>query len=162
MRNSLKFFAVLSVVFLLVGGSRGQLVQKTTLTLATAKQLATVCESEAQKNNAPVVIAIVDEGGNLINLERMDDAQIGSVEVSQAKAHSAIAFKRPTKSFQDSLAQGNMAVLKVPGTIASEGGVPLTVDGKIIGAIGVSGGSPQQDGAIATAGAAALGKILGK
>jgi glc operon protein GlcG len=162
MKITLRGSVLLSVACLLVGGSRAQLVQKTTLSLATAKQVAVACESEALKNNSPVVIAIVDEGGNLINLERMDEAQIGSVEVAQAKAHSAIAFKRPTKSFQDSLAQGNLAVLKVPGTMASEGGVPLIFDGKIIGALGISGGTPQQDGMVAAAGASALGKILGK
>jgi glc operon protein GlcG len=153
---------VLALLVVTGTGNTQQLAQKKTLTLAVAKAIAAAAEGEAAKNNTPVVIAIVDDGGNLVYLERMDDAQIGSIDVAQAKAHSAIAFKRPTKAFQDSLAGGNLAVLKVPGTIASEGGMPLTVDGKIIGAIGVSGALSQQDAAAAAVGVSALAKIAGQ
>jgi glc operon protein GlcG len=96
----------------------------------------------------------------LVCLEKMDETQIGSIEVAQAKAHTAIAFKRPTKVFQDAVAGGNTSILKLPGVVATEGGIPLTEDGKIIGAIGVSGGTSAQDGTVAQAGVDALPKIL--
>jgi glc operon protein GlcG len=137
-----------------------KLADKKALTLAVAKQVAAAAESEAAKNKFTMVIAIMDDGGNLIYLEKMDETQIGSIDVAKAKARSAIAFKRPTKVFQDALAGGNTGILKLPGVIATEGGVPLVVDGKIIGAIGVSGGTSAQDGAVAQAGADALAKIL--
>jgi glc operon protein GlcG len=163
MKHILPAVAVLLALLVMTGAANTQqLAQKKTLTLAVAKSIATAAEGEAAKNNIAVVIAIVDDGGNLVYLERMDDAQIGSIEVAQAKAHSAVAFKRPTRSFQDALAGGNLAVLKVPGTIASEGGLPLVVDGKVIGAIGVSGAVSQQDAAAAAVGVSALTKIVGQ
>jgi glc operon protein GlcG len=152
--------AVLVAFALTTGARADQLAEKKALTLAVAKQVAAAAESEAAKSNFTMVIVVVDDGGNLIYLEKMDETQIGSIDVAQAKAHSAIAFKRPTKAFQDAVAGGNTGILKLPGTIATEGGVPLVVDGKIIGAIGVSGGTSQQDGTVAAAGANALAKIL--
>ena len=143
-------------------GALGQLAEKKTLTLAVAKQVAAAAEAEAAKNKFTMVIAIVDEGGNLIYLEKMDETQFGSIDVAQAKAHTAIGFKRPTKVFQDAVAGGNTSILKLPGVVATEGGIPLTADGKIIGAIGVSGGTSQQDGTVAQAGADSLAKIVGK
>jgi uncharacterized protein GlcG (DUF336 family) len=153
--------AVVSMA-LTAGAWAEQLADKKALTLAVAKQVAAAAENEAAKNKFTMVIAIVDDGGNLVYLEKMDETQIGSIEVAQAKAHSAIAFKRPTKAFQDALAGGNSGILKLPGAIATEGGVPLLADGKVIGAIGVSGGTSQQDATIADAGASALPKILAK
>jgi uncharacterized protein GlcG (DUF336 family) len=161
MRDKLRRATVLlAVLVFAVIVQAQQLGQKKVLTLAVAKQIAAAAEGAAAKNNVAVVVAIVDDGGNLVYLERMDEAQIGSIEVAQAKAHSAVAFKRPTKSFQDALAAGNQAVLKLPGAMVSEGGLPLTVDGKIIGAIGVSGAVSQQDAAAAAVGASTLGKIV--
>ena len=161
MSNTLMRAIVLTAVITFsLAASAQQLAQKNVLTLAVAKQIAAAAEAEAVKNNVAVVIAIVDDGGNLIFLERMDDAQIGSIDVAQAKAHSAIAFKRPTKVFQDALAAGNLAVLKLPGAMVSEGGLPLLVDGKVIGAIGVSGAVSQQDAAAAAVGVNTLAKIL--
>jgi glc operon protein GlcG len=154
--------SVLALVSLALaaGLSAQKLADKKALTLAVAKQVASAAESEAAKNKFTMVIAIMDDGGNLIYLEKMDETQIGSIEVAQAKARSAIAFKRPTKAFQDALAAGNTGILKVSGAMATEGGVPLIVEGKFIGAIGVSGGSSAQDGTVAQAGADALAKIL--
>jgi len=83
------------------------------------------------------------------------------VEVAQQKARSAVSFKRPTKAFEDALAGGRTAILRLPGALPVEGGVPLVVDGKVIGAIGCSGGTSQQDGVAAKAGADALAKMLG-
>lgn len=128
------------------------------ISLAQARKIVAAAEVEAVKNRWPVVICVVDSGGHLLLLERLDDTQLGSVEVAQAKARSAAAFRRPTKSFQDTLAAGGegLRVLKLPGAIPVEGGVPLVLDGKIIGAIGVSGVTSQQDGMVASAGAAVL------
>jgi glc operon protein GlcG len=133
-----------------------QVVEKKCITLELAKKIAQVAESEALKNNLTMVITVVDDGGNLIYLERMDNSQIGSIEVAIQKARTAIYFKRPTKSYEEKVIAGNNAILKVPNVLPFEGGLPLIVDGQYIGAIGVSGGSPQQDGSIAQAGAGIL------
>src|SRR5215831_7411990 len=151
----------LSIALALAGVLNGQLADKKALTLDVAKQIAAAAEKEAAANKWTMVIAILDDGGNLVYLERMDDTQIGSIEVAQQKARSAVSFKRPTKVFEDAVAGGRTAILKLPGAIPVEGGVPLMADGKIIGAIGCSGGTSQQDGVVAKAGADALGKILG-
>jgi uncharacterized protein GlcG (DUF336 family) len=154
--------SVVLLAFLELGASvtAQKLADKKTLTLAVAKQIASAAETEAAQNKFTVVIAVVDDGGNLIYLERMDDTQIGSLEVAQAKAHTAVAFKRPTRTFQDALAGGNMGILKLPGVLATEGGLPIVADGKIVGAIGVSGGTSAQDASAAQAGVNALPKIL--
>ena len=109
-----------------------------------------------------MVICILDDGGNLIYLAKMDETQIGSIAVAQAKAKSAISFKRPTKVFEDGVAGGRNALISLPGAMPIEGGLPITVNGKIIGAIGVSGGTSQEDGQVAQVGIDALPKILGK
>jgi uncharacterized protein GlcG (DUF336 family) len=133
------------------------LATKKTLTLNAAKAIAAAAEAHAKTNNWNVVIAILDDGGNLLFLQRMDGTQIGSIDVAVAKAASAIKFKRPTKVFED-LIKERPAILKLPGAIPVEGGLPLTVDNQIIGAIGVSGVTSQQDGMIAAAGANVLSK----
>lgn len=129
-----------------------ELATKKALTLAVAKQIAAAAEAEATKNGWTVVIAILDDGGNLMYLQKADDTQIGSIEVAQAKARSAVMFKRPTKAFEEALVGGRQALLKLPGAIPVEGGIPLMVDGKLVGAIGVSGVQSNQDGQIAQAG----------
>jgi len=123
-----------------------------------AKKLAAAAIAEARKNNWAMAVAIVDTGGHLVYFERMQDTQIGSVEVSIDKAKSAVLFRRPTKSFQDTLAAGGagLRILGLTGAVPVEGGIPLIVDGKIIGAIGASGGSSDQDGNTAQAGANAM------
>jgi glc operon protein GlcG len=151
----------LTVLFTLtMAANAAQLADKKALTLEVAKQIAAAAEKEAANNKWTMVIAILDEGGNLVYLERMDETQIGSIEVAQQKARSAVSFKRPTKVFEDAVAGGRTAILKLPGALPVEGGIPLTVDGKIIGAIGASGGTSQQDGVVAKAGVDALAKIL--
>lgn len=129
------------------------------MTLDAAKQIAAAAEAEARKNNWNVVIAILDDGGNLVFLQRMDEVQIASIEVAQAKARSAIGFKRPSKSFEDAVAQGRQGILRLPQALPIEGGIPLSAEGRIIGAIGVSGVTSQQDGQIAAAGVAAAAKM---
>ena len=139
-----------------------QLADKKAMTLEVAKQMAAAAEKEAVNNKWTMVIAILDDGGNLVLLQRMDETQIGSIEVAIQKARSAISFKRPTKVFEDAVAAGRTALLRLEGAVPIEGGVPITVDRKIIGAIGASGGTSAQDGQVAKAGVDALPKILGK
>ncbi len=129
---------------------------KPVLNLETAQRIAAEAEAEARKNSWPVVIAVVDDGGHMVCLHRMDEAQYGSVEVATAKARSAIAFKRPTRAWEEALAGGRQGVLSLTGVVAAEGGVPLVWEGRMIGAIGVSGVKPAEDGQIARAGAAVL------
>jgi glc operon protein GlcG len=131
----------------------GLLADKKVLTLAAAKQIAGAAVKESAKNGWKMVIAIVDDGGNLMYLERMDDAQLASIEVSIQKARSAVLFRRPTKAFEDSVAAGRMVVMSLANAVPLEGGVPLIAEGKIVGGIGVSGEKAQQDGIVAKAGA---------
>jgi glc operon protein GlcG len=114
--------------------------------------------ADARKQNLPMAIAVVDTAGQLVAFERMDNTQFGSIAVSQDKAASAALYRRATKVFQDALAAGGagMRILTLRGANAVEGGIPLIIDGKIMGAIGVSGGSAEQDGVVAKAGLDAL------
>lgn len=125
--------------------------------LDAAKKAADVAVAEAAKiTTTPYVIAIVDPDGELIYFEREDNAQIGSVQIAIDKARSAALFRRPTKVFGDALDKGRTGLLTLHGVLASEGGLPLVADGKVVGAIGASGGTGTQDGQVAKAGAATL------
>jgi len=127
------------------------------ITLDAAKKIATAAAAEAKKQNLPVVISIVDSSGTLTYLEKLDGTQIASVEVAIGKARTANNFKRPTKVFEDGVAGGRNVLLSLPeGTLLIEGGSPIIVDNKIIGAIGVSGATSQQDGQVAEAGLASI------
>ena len=127
------------------------------LTLEDARRITLAAQRAAAENNWNVVIAVVDDGGHLISLERMDGTQKGSVQVAQQKARTAILFKRPTKAFEDMVLQGRPVMMTMPDVICLEGGVPLIRDGVHVGAIGVSGVKSSEDGIVAAAGAAALG-----
>jgi glc operon protein GlcG len=131
------------------------------LTIETIKQIAARATESAAGIPCAMSIVIVDSGANIAYIERMDDAMIGSVETARRKARSAVLFKRPTKAFEDMLTGGRMAVLSLPQVMPIEGGVPLLVDGRIAGAIGVSGGTSQQDGIVANAAATHLAGIKG-
>src|SRR2546427_418572 len=128
------------------------------ITLEQAKKVMVGAEAEAKKNNWNVVIAVLDSGGNVVMLQRMDGAQFGSIEVAREKAYSAVAFRRPTKLFQDLIEQGgvNMRLLRVSGLSPLEGGLPIIVDGKLVGGVGVSGVTSQQDAQIGRAGVEGL------
>ena len=139
--------AVLSIT------AQAQLPTKQVLTLDTAKKIAAATEAEARKRGATVVIAVVDDGGYLLVLERLDDAQVASVDVGIAKARTAAIFRRPSGVFEDQVKNGRIAALALPGAVALKGGVPIIIDGKVVGAVGVSGNSPQEDEDIAKAGA---------
>lgn len=128
------------------------------ISLADAKRVIAAAQAEATKNKWEVCVAVVDGGGHLVAFERMDTTQFGSVEVAQEKARTAAGFRRSSKVFQDVVAAGGEGVrmLKLPGALPIEGGLPLIAGGKIVGAIGVSGVTSAQDGQIAAAGAAVL------
>jgi uncharacterized protein GlcG (DUF336 family) len=128
------------------------------ISLEMAKKAMAGAEAEAKKNNWPVVIVILDSGGQVVMVHRLDNAQWGSVEVAKDKARSAVAFRRPTKVFQDAIGQGgvNLRLLQLSGASVLEGGIPIVVNGQVIGAVGVSGVTSQQDAQIAQAGIDAL------
>lgn len=128
------------------------------INLETARKVAAAAAAEARKNGWTVAVAVVDTAGDLVYFERMDDTQVASSQVAQDKARTAVRFKRPSKAFEDALVGGRIAVLGMSGVIPLEGGIPLLADGKVVGAIGVSGVTSQQDGVCAQAGADALGK----
>ena len=125
------------------------------VTLDRAKRLVAAAEAEARRHDFLMAFAIVEPSGALVAFERMDGVQYGSLEVAQAKARSAALYRRPSKAFSDTVSQGRVGIVTMPGAIAVEGGIPIVVDGKIIGAIGVSGGTSEQDGAVAMAALAA-------
>jgi glc operon protein GlcG len=135
---------------------QADLPSKKVLTLEVAKKVAAAAEAEAKERGARVVIVVVDDGGHVILLERLDDTQVASVEVGIGKARTAAIFRRPSKVFEDQVKAGRVAALGLPGATPLQGGLPLVVDGKVIGAIGVSGETPQEDEDIAMAGVAAL------
>jgi glc operon protein GlcG len=128
------------------------------ITLEQAKKVAEAALAPARDNGWTMVIAIVDPGGYLVYLEKMDQTQVGSIAIAESKARSAAIFKRPTQTFQERLASGGdgLLVLRLKDAIPVEGGLPIVVDGKLIGALGVSGGSSAEDEVCADAGAAAL------
>lgn len=130
----------------------------TAINLETAKKVATASAAEARKNSWNVAIAIVDNHGFLVYYEMMDNTQTAGGNVAVEKAKTSAGYRRPSKEFEDNIASGRNSVLGLPGVTPIEGGLPLVVDGKMIGAIGVSGVVAAQDGQIAKAGADALGK----
>jgi uncharacterized protein GlcG (DUF336 family) len=147
---ALAVFAALSM------NANAQLADKKVLTLEGAKKIAAAAEAEARKNNWNVVIAVVDDGGHLVYLQRIDGTQTGSIEVAIQKARTAQAFKRPTKVFEDAIAGGRNALIALHGALPLEGGLPIMVGGQLVGAIGVSGVKSTEDGQIAKAGADSL------
>jgi glc operon protein GlcG len=136
--------------------AHAQLADKKALTLDAAKKMAAAAEAEAVKNKWNVVIAVVDDGGHLIYLQRMDGTQTGSIDVAIGKAKTSMAFKRPTKVF-DELAKTRPSIVSISAeAVLLEGGVPIKAGEQVIGAMGVSGVTSQQDAQIAEAGIAAL------
>jgi len=130
----------------------------TPITLEQARKVMAATEAEARKSNLNLSIAIVDTGGHMVLMQRMDGAFFASAQVARDKAWSAAAYRRPGKALQDRLATGGaeIRILRLQGASPIEGGDPILADGKVVGAIGVSGGSGEQDGVVARAGAAAL------
>ncbi len=154
LRNLALALSLLGVVF--AAHVQAQVVDKKALSLEAAKKIAAVAEADAKTKGARVVIAVVDDGGNLLLLERLDDTQVASVNVAIGKARTAAIFRRPSKVFEDQIRDGRVAALALPGATPLQGGIPISFEGKVIGAIGVSGETPSQDEDIAKAGAASL------
>lgn len=152
--NRCLFALVLSLIG--ITAAHAQLSDRKALTLEAAMKIAAAAEAEAAKNNWNVAIAIVDEGGHLVLLHKRDNTQYGSIDISIQKAQTAAGFKRATKVFEDAIAGGRTAILGIEQVLPLEGGVPLVFNGQIVGAIGVSGVTSQQDGVVAKAGADAL------
>jgi len=130
----------------------------TPIGVENAKKAAAPALAEARKNNWNMAVAIVDPSGNLVYYEKMDNTQLGSADICIAKARSAARFKRPTKAFQDALATGGAAlrILRLEGAVPVEGGIPIVIEGKIVGAIGVSGDTSEHDAQCAQVGVDAL------
>lgn len=144
--------AVFAMLLTLVPAPAADLGTKRTLTLEIARSIVAAAEKKAAENKWALVVAVLDDGGNLLQLERMDGAPIGSVEVAQQKAHTSVIFKSASKDFADGLAKGTTALLKLD-VIPFAGGIPIVFGGQIIGAVGVSGGSTDtQDATVAQAG----------
>jgi len=159
-RRFIQICLLLVVLAIAVGAAHAQLPNPygASIDIANAKKVAASAVAEAKKLNLNMAVAVVDTAGNLVYFEKMDGTQIGSVNVAQDKARSAALFKRPTKAFQDGVAGGGVGLrlLGLEGAVPVEGGVPLISEGKIVGAVGLSGGTSDQDGQCAQAGASAL------
>ena len=132
------------------------LLTKHVLGLESARTMTAAAEAEARRRGVGVVIVIVDNAGQVIQLTRMDDAQVASVNVGIGKARTAAIYRRPSKVFEDQVANGRIAALALAYATPLQGGVPVTVNGEVVGAIGVSGDTPQVDEEIAVVGAKAL------
>ncbi len=138
--------------------ARGQIIQTKTLNLEGAKRVIAAAQAEARKNNATGVVAVVDDGGNLIALERLDGTFAAGANISIGKARTAVLFKKPTKFFEDVIKNGRTAMVTVENFTPLQGGIPILVDGQVVGGVGVSGAaSAQQDEELAIAGAVSVG-----
>ena len=156
-------FASILAMLVAIGAARAQQAPSAPPTtpygppigLAAAKKVMAAAEAEAERNHWGMAIAILDSTGHMVILHKLDNTQYGSIQVAEDKARSALDFRRPTKVFEDLIAQGGigMRTLALRGASPLEGGIPIIVDGKIIGAIGVSGATAVQDGQVAKAGA---------
>lgn len=149
--------AAMVLAFVHTASAQGQVIPYgPPITLDAAKKAMAAAEAEAKKNNWPVVISIIDSGGHLVALHRIDNTQLGSIEIATGKAMTALKLRRPSKALQDAIAGGGagLRVLAIfPGVVPLEGGILIVSGGKIIGAIGVSGVASDQDAVVARAGA---------
>lgn len=144
----------------LVPVAQGQLADRKTLTLAAAKEMAAAAEAEATANGWKLAIVVLDDGGHLLYFQRMDGVQLASIQVAQAKARTALLYRRPTKEFADRMAAGNTP-LAMPEVMPLEGGLPIVVNGQVIGSIAASGATGAQDAQAAQKGIDALMARLG-
>src|SRR5271165_1480897 len=128
---------------------RAELPVRKVITLNVALKIAAAAEAEANRRHLTAVIVIVDDGGHPLLLHRLDDTQVASVEVGIGKARTAAIFRRPSRAFEEQIREGRVAALALPGATPLQGGIPLLYEGRVIGAIGVSGNTPQEDEDIA-------------
>src|SRR5712671_5600941 len=151
MQNRLSVtFAAAAAALLCASSAFAQLPNPygSSITIDAARKAAAPALAEAQKNNLRMAVAIVDISGDLVYFEKLDGTQAASVNIAVDKARSSARFKRPTKALQDTVAAGGdgLRILGLPGAVPVEGGVPILMDGKIVGAVGMSGGTSAQDG----------------
>ncbi len=149
-----------SILLVIAPAVRAELPVKRVITLNVAKKIAAAAEAEANRRHLTAVIVVVDDSGYPLVLQRLDNTQVASVEVGIGKARTAAIFRRPSKDFEDQIKEGRVAALALPGATPLQGGVPIILDGKVIGAIGVSGESPKDDEDVAKAGAAAAAAAI--
>ncbi|MSO51813.1 MAG: heme-binding protein [Acidobacteria bacterium] len=149
-------FVVALALFSGVATAHAQTADRKVITLDGAKAILAAAEAEALKNKWTVAIAVVDESGNLIAFHKVDDTQVGSIDIAIGKARTAARMKRPTKALEDAVAGGRTVMLAIEGLTPLEGGVPVMLGGRVIGAVGASGVTSQQDAQVAQAGVAAL------
>lgn len=154
-----RWIAAATVALVSAASLAGDMATKNALTLDVAKEIAAAAADHARENGWNVVIAIVDDGGNLIYLERMDGAQIASIEIAVGKAKTAIGFKRPSKKLGDLIAGDRPELVTLPNATAFDGGYPLKYADEFVGGIGISGVTSAQDGYIAVAGAEYLANM---
>jgi glc operon protein GlcG len=158
----MKQLMLLGALLSYAGTAGAQLLERKVLTLEAADRIAAAAEAEAKKRNATVVIVVVDDAGYPLVLKRLNDTQVASVEVGIGKARTAAIFRRPSREFEEQIKNGRVASLVLPGATPLQGGLPLIADGKVIGAIGVSGNTPQEDEDIAMAGVKAFAETAQK
>ena len=154
------FAALALLVGPFIPSLHAQTTTKHVISLTAAERIADAAQAEAARRGSTVVIVVVDDGGYPIVLRRLDDTQVASVEVGIGKARTAAIFRRPSKVFEDQVRSGRVAALALPGATPLQGGIPIELNGKVIGAIGVSGNTPQEDEDIALAGAAVAPRAL--
>jgi glc operon protein GlcG len=143
------------------GAAQPVVMDKKVLTLAAARQIVAAAESEARRRGVGVVVVVVDDGGHVIELARMDDAQVASVNVGIGKARTAAIYRRPSRAFEEQIKAGRVAALALADATPLQGGLPILIGGQVVGAVGVSGDTPQVDEEIAMAGVAALKDQMG-
>lgn len=159
LRTSLLLLGILLAPLVTAGAA--ELATRKALTLDVVKAMAESAEAFANKNNWKVAIAILDEGGHLLYFQRANGVQLGSIEIAMRKAESAVKFQRPGKAFADRIPK-EPHVMILPGAFPFEGGVPVIWEGQVLGAIGVSGATAQEDAMVAKAGVDALARALKK
>ena len=131
-------------------------LDKKVLSLSAARRIIAASEAEAKARGLGVVVVVVDDAGNIIQLSRMDTAQVASINVGIGKARTAAIYRRPSRVFEEQIKNGRIAALALADATPLQGGVPVLIDGKVVGAVGVSGDSPQADEEIAIVGAKAV------
>jgi len=149
-------FAIPMLLTIATAYAAAQVAEKKVLTLEGAKRVAAAAEADARRRGLPVVVAVVDDSGELLLVERLDGTQVGSIRVGIGKARTAAHFRRPTRFFEEQVRDGRIVTLALDDFTPLQGGVPIVSAGQFVGAIGVSGDSPQVDEAIAMAGAAVI------
>lgn len=156
MRTALRVTSGIALVCLLAAAGSAQTIDKKTLSFEAARKVAAAAEAAARAKGVGVVIVVVDDGGHLILLHRLDDTQVASVNVGIGKARTAAIYRRPSREFEEQIKAGRIAALALADSTPLQGGVPIKLNGKVIGAIAVSGDTPQVDEDIAIAGANAF------